>query len=296
MSVLGFIVCLGLGGLVGFFAGLFGIGGGVLYVPFLYAFFAAGSWTGFEILAQHQAVMAHGTSLAIIIPTALSGAWVYARRGRVAWRVAIPMAASAAAVAPFGADVAVAVDPRILQVAFGLVVLVAGARLLTRARTSGVAGGGGDSPEPVDRSWSGPALTVLALGMGAVEGLVAGLLGIGGAVIAIPMLIYLARLDLREVAGTAVVVVVVAATAGAVSYLAAGSDVATLPAGAAGFIFLPVVVAMVPGAVGMAQVGARVNHRLHHRGLLLLFGCFLAVVGVRLIVTNWSAATWLVGL
>jgi uncharacterized membrane protein YfcA len=63
-----------------------------------------------------------------------------------------------------------------------------------------------------------------------------------------------------------------------------------LPPYSAGYVFLPVVAALVPGAVLMARVGARLNHRLETRRLSLLFALLLGAVGLRLILLNAVAA------
>ncbi len=69
-----------LGSLAGFLAGLLGIGGGIILVPlFLWAFEASGFAP--EIMVH----TAFGTSLAIIIPTALSSTFGHRKRGNVEW-------------------------------------------------------------------------------------------------------------------------------------------------------------------------------------------------------------------
>jgi uncharacterized membrane protein YfcA len=282
MSLAAVLLTLVFGGVVGTVSGLFGIGGGVLNVPFLYELLDGASWTGVPVEADHQTVLAHGTSLAVIVPTALSGAWIHHRAGRVEWRVAIPMALGAMVSAPFGAGLAVGVNPDVLKTLFGTVLLAAGIRLGIRPRVD-LDGESGANPRTGP---AGSARVLAAAALGVFEGLFAALMGIGGAVITIPMLIWGLRVEMSRVAGTAIVVVVAAASAGVLSYVRAGAGVAGLPPFSAGYVFLPAVAALVPGAVVMARVGARLNHRTEIRRLSTLFALLLSLVGLRLILLH----------
>ncbi|MDJ0498416.1 MAG: sulfite exporter TauE/SafE family protein, partial [Acidimicrobiia bacterium] len=78
IEVIGFVV---LGLATGVLASTLGVGGGIIFVPSLVVFF------GFE---QH---IAQGTSLAVILPTAIVGAYLHSKRGRVEWRAAFLIAA-----------------------------------------------------------------------------------------------------------------------------------------------------------------------------------------------------------
>ena len=111
MEVIGF-VALGLA--TGLLASTLGIGGGIIFVPSLVVFF------GFE---QH---IAQGTSLAVILPTAIVGTYLHARRGRVVPRVALLVAAGGVVGGLVGAWAALALDPDLLRKLFaGLLVLIA---------------------------------------------------------------------------------------------------------------------------------------------------------------------------
>ena len=106
---------LALVGLVsGIVAATLGVGGGIIFVPSLAVLF------GF---AQH---VAQGTSLAIIVPTAIVGTVVHARRGRVKWPVAIQVAAGGILGGLTGSAAALALDPALLRRLFAaLLVFVA---------------------------------------------------------------------------------------------------------------------------------------------------------------------------
>jgi len=102
---------------VGAFSAAFGVGGGLLMVPVLVLGYG---------LDQHAA---QGTSLVVIIPTAVVGAVAHHRRGLVDWRLALFMAAGGLLGVVAGSRLALATDAETLQTVFGLVVIAAGARL-----------------------------------------------------------------------------------------------------------------------------------------------------------------------
>lgn len=104
-----------------------GVGGGVIFVPVL----VVG-------LALEQAV-AQGTSLAVIVPTAVMGTYGHARFGRVDWRAAAPIAVGGIGGALLGARAALAADPLLLQRLFAGLLVVLALRLVwshTRSRSS----------------------------------------------------------------------------------------------------------------------------------------------------------------
>jgi len=104
-------VVLGLG--AGVLAGLFGVGGGILFVPTLVALG----------LGHHEAT---GTSLLAIVPTVVVGTWRQSRYGNVRWRAALVIGIAAAAAAQGGVALAVALSDDTLRHLFaGFLVLVA---------------------------------------------------------------------------------------------------------------------------------------------------------------------------
>jgi uncharacterized membrane protein YfcA len=112
-------VVLGLA--AGVLAGLFGVGGGILFVPTLVALG----------LSQHDAT---GTSLLAIIPTALVGTWRQARYGNVRWRAALMIGVAAAAAAQGGTAVAEALSGPTLRKLFAGLLVVVAVQIAWRAR------------------------------------------------------------------------------------------------------------------------------------------------------------------
>jgi uncharacterized membrane protein YfcA len=123
------LVVVGFG--VGLLAGLIGIGGGVLIVPFLYFFYGHSGWSGVIVPDSLHATIAHATSLFIIIPTALAGTATYARSGLVAWRAAVPVALFSMLFAIAAATISTRLPPELLKIAFGTFLVFSGVQLLS---------------------------------------------------------------------------------------------------------------------------------------------------------------------
>lgn len=257
---------------VGFLAGLVGIGGGVLIVPFLYFFYAHAAWSGVSMPGSLHATVAHATSLFIIVPTALAGTATYARNHLVSWRTVLPVALVSMLFAGIAATLATRLPPEVLKVAFGTFLMFTAIQLLTGR------GSGAEGP---------PRFSLpLVIFTGAVVGIFSAMLGVGGGLVAIPLLMYVVRLDIRHVAATSLAIVAFAATAGTATYMVTGAGAADLPTGSVGFVHVAAALPMLPGAILAARWGARVNQRLDARKLRWLFAVMFAVLGANLVIRN----------
>jgi uncharacterized protein len=116
-----YVLAVVLGLVAGVLAGMFGVGGGILFVPTLVALG----------LDQHEAT---GTSLLAILPTVAVGTWTQARYGNVRWRGALMIGVAAAAAAQGGAAVAQALSEATLRRLFAGLLLLVSAQIAWRAR------------------------------------------------------------------------------------------------------------------------------------------------------------------
>jgi uncharacterized membrane protein YfcA len=274
VSPIALAVTLAFGLLVGVLSGLVGIGGGAVMVPFLYVMFAAPAFSGVVLDPRHEVIVAHATSLFVIVPTALSGLRTYQKSGLIDWSVVLPMAGATTVAAMGGAILAERLPGSALKAGFGLSLVLMGARLL-RPRPVRTEGAG----EPKERL--GALASVLC---GCAVGLFSALLGVGGGLLAIPLLIYVVGLDLPRVAATSIGLVVFAAVSGTLSYIAAGWGTPGLPPWTLGYVFAPVALALIPGAVIGARWGALLNQRLDAGLLKVIFGVLFMVEGLELLV------------
>lgn len=109
------------GALAGILSGLLGVGGGIVMVPYL------GLALGLD---QH---VAEGTSLLVIVPTAMAGVLAHARRGRVDWRTGRLLGILGVFGAIAGAQVALVVPPTVLRRVFAGFLVLIGIRFLRRS-------------------------------------------------------------------------------------------------------------------------------------------------------------------
>lgn len=120
MEVLGLVI---LGLVAGSLAATLGLGGGVVFVPVLVSLFA---------FSQHEA---QGTSLAIIVPTALVGAVAHARAGRVLWRLVFIVAVAGVAGAIGGAKLALVLEEDVLRRLLAIVLVFVAVRMALKAKS-----------------------------------------------------------------------------------------------------------------------------------------------------------------
>lgn len=279
MEVVTLVVILLVGVAVGLLSGLVGIGGGVLIVPFLYFFYDRPDLFGVVVSPEARVVLAHGTSLFVITPTAVRGVLAYQRSKLVEWRAVWPIGAAAIVAAFIGAQLAVLLPPEALKTGFGALLVFAGMRLAYRRRAP-------DGPvEPVEPRLS-LSRTIVA---GVLIGIFSALLGVGGGTVGIPLLIYLLKVDIKQVAATSIGIIGLTAAAGAAGYMITGYGVPGLPPWSVGYVDVTAGVVMMVGALFSVRWGAALNQRMNPRTLEIVFGVLFVLIGLRLAGANLIA-------
>ena len=263
---------IGVGLIVGFVSGLIGIGGGVLIVPFLYFFYGHPGWSGWSVDPSMEATIAHATSLAIILPTGLAAALAHHCDELVEWRAAVPIAAVAALAAVAGANLAVLLPAELLKLMFGLLLIGSGVNLTRREE--------GHAREQL--RLTKPAV----IGIGIAIGLLSAMLGVGGGVLAIPLLVYVVGLDIRRVAATSIAIVALTAASGTLTYAVAGWGDPGRPPGSLGYIHLVAAIPILFASMLTVKAGAIANQRMKTRQLKLLFALVFLGLGLQLVVQN----------
>jgi uncharacterized membrane protein YfcA len=109
-----------LGLVAGVLSGLFGVGGGILFVPTL------------TLVLGLTQLHAEATSLLAILPTALAGAWRQRRYGNVRWRPALVLGLAAIAGVEGGVQIAESLPQATLRRLFGILMLVVAAQVAWR--------------------------------------------------------------------------------------------------------------------------------------------------------------------
>jgi uncharacterized protein len=116
-----YAVAIVLGLCAGALAGMFGVGGGILFVPTL-------TWLGLTQLH------AEATSLLAIIPTVLVGVWRQQSYGNVRWRPALVIGFSSVAATVGGAQVAESLPEHVLRKLFAVLLIAVACQVAWRAR------------------------------------------------------------------------------------------------------------------------------------------------------------------
>lgn len=257
-----------IGAVSGFLGGLLGVGGGVVMIPLLFFWALPALGVPPEILMR----MACGTSLAIIIPAAFSSALAHTRAGNVDWRVALLMVVPGILSSFLGSYLAASIKGIVLQTLFGGLLVALGLQMFFGETDAGQAGGS-SSPN----HW-------LPLLIGSLVGAFSGFFGLGGGVVAIPLLHRLLHFPLPKVVGVSISFVLFASVAGTAGYIYNGWRHPLLPPLAFGYVHAGGwVLAAVPGVL-LAVWGARLSRRLRSVFLKRSFAVLLILTGLRMLV------------
>jgi len=257
---------LAIGVTVGFLAGLFGIGGGMVMVPMLVFVFTA---KGFP--PEHMMHLSLATSMATIVFTSLSSVRAHHRHGAVDWKVARAMAPGIVAGALAATLVAGYVPTRPLAIFFTGFMFYAATQMFIEVK-----------PKP-SRQLPGAAGL---FGAGAAIGGLSSVLAAGGAFLSIPFLAW-CNLPLKRAIGTAAANGFPIAAAGTAGYVLNGLLVSGLPDGCLGYVYLPALAIIVAASMPLAPVGARLAHRLPVKRLRAVFALMLFGIGLRMLANLW---------
>ncbi|MCL2863281.1 MAG: sulfite exporter TauE/SafE family protein [Methanimicrococcus sp.] len=265
-----FILALIAGGAVaGSFAGLLGIGGSILLVPLQFYLLTTLGYPP-DIAIK----VAIATALFFTLPTSLSSAYGHSKKGNVYWKKALFMGFFGFLFSFIGAYIASYLNAAYLSVIFGIVVLAASLKVTSSK----------DSNE--DPSKAAGRFLLYALG-GASMGLIAGLTGIGGGLILVPLLIFWLKVPLRQAIGTSSATIVFTAAGGVTSYIVNGIGVAGLPEYSIGYVNLVMWLALVIPGVLFSGFCARNAHRVNQKHVRTLFSSVTFLVGVGMILKGF---------
>jgi uncharacterized protein len=115
------------------------------------------------------------------------------------------------------------------------------------------------------------------------------MMGVGGGILALPLLMYLLHVDIRRAAATSLAIIAFAAASSAVTYAISGSGIAGMPPLSAGFIHIGAGLPILVASLLAVRIGTRVNQATNVKALRYIFAAFFLVMGASFIWENGSA-------
>lgn len=234
----------------GSFGGLVGVGGSVLLVPLFTL------WAGFS---HHEA---HGTSLTAVAVTGIVGAGLYGTHGNVHWADAGWLGVSSAVASFISAQYASRLSGARLRKLFGAFLLVVAGMLLVRDYL------------PLTHAQQGRPLVWVLLVIGGGAGSLAGLLGVGGGLLIVPLLVLSAGLTQHVAQGTSLAALILTGVTGTLVYARHGH------------IRKDLLVALLPGVVLGSWIGSHGAIGIPGPALRVIFAIVLVWLGTVSLVTE----------
>ena len=244
----------------GFFAGFFGIGGGIITVPCLFYIFGA---VGIDkSFIMHLAV---GTSFAIIVPTAMMSVFTHYKHKAVDFGVVKTYGIFVVIGVVIGTFFAASMNTKSLVLFFSVIMYLLALNLIfLKDKTK------------IKLKFTLLQRTVL----GFIVGFVSSLMGIGGAIMNVPILKFVGY-TINKAIGSAASIGFLIAVFGCLGFLISGIMIKTDIPLSTGFINIPAFLIFIPITIVMAKVGATTVHKMKKEIIAKLFGLFLIIIASR---------------
>ena len=246
---------------VGFVAGLFGIGGGLITVPFLFYIF-----NSLGIDQQYVMHLAVGTSFAIIIPTSIVSVLTHHKFNAVDFDIVKNYGVFVIVGVIIGTIFAATFKTKSLVLFFSIVILFLGIYLLLIKEK--------------DQNIISEMKLYLKIILGSIVGFISAITGIGGAVMNVPILKFFGY-SINKAIGSAAAIGFLIALFGAIGFLITGSYLKTNLPLSIGFLNVPAFLIFIPITTFMARIGARTVHKIEKNRISKLLGVFLLLVAAK---------------
>lgn len=258
------IVYLLMGLFVGWFAGLLGIGGGLILVTLMVYLFTVQGFPEDRIVH-----MALGTSIASIIFTSISSLRAHHKHGAVRWDIVRGAAAGLVVGTILGTLVADQLKSKYLAIFFVIFVYYSAVQMFVNAK-----------PKPSRQLPGLLGLNIAAVGIGIVSALV----GVGGGVMTIPLM-SLCNVPMRNAIGTSAALGLPIAIAGTVGFIATGIGKDHLPPYSLGYVYVPALIGIVLGTLVTVPWGAKMAHTMPVPRLKKIFAVILFILATKMLWT-----------
>ncbi|ARP95579.1 sulfite exporter TauE/SafE family protein [Bordetella genomosp. 13] len=264
------VLCLlALGAVAGFAAGLLGIGGGMLLVPFLTMVF---TWQQLPPdLVVHAAI---ATSMTSILFTSLSSIRAHQKKGTIQWRIVAMMAPGIIIGGLLSGGAAFSfISTAWLSLFFAVFVGYSGYNMLRNVK-----------PKPTRQMPGVVGTSAAGVGIGFISGLV----GAGGGFLSVPFMVW-CNVALHSAVSTSAALGFPIALANSAGYVISGLREDTMQPGMIGYIHWPALLALVCASVLTAPFGANMAHRLPVATLKRVFAFLLFALAAYMLVKAWQA-------
>jgi uncharacterized membrane protein YfcA len=259
------VLTLLLGSFAGFVAGLLGIGGGVILVPlFLWLFSIV------DFPADLIVHTAFGTSLAVILPTAISSTLGHRKRGNVDWHMVGFLALGGVFGSLLGSSAAAVIPGDKLKMYFGLMQILVSLKLIFYKPYI--------PPENLARAKRTSLLLV-----GFAGGIYSSFFGVGGGVVAVPLMLIFLQLPIHLAVGNSSALIVVSSFSAVICYIWFGIQDSSSAPFSLGYVNFLVAFLVAPLAMICARLGVKLASRTSHDKLVKIFAALLMIVGVKIL-------------
>lgn len=256
------------GGVVGFLAGLLGIGGGLVMVSVLASVFLSLSFPSDYVL--HLAL---GTTTAIITLTSIASLRAHHAHGAVNWRIVRNISPGIVVGALTGSTMAGQLSSWVLSVILVLFIGLVATQIWFNLKPA--------------RNYALPGRFGMFT-VGGIIGVISSLVSIGGGSLTVPFLIT-CQVKLHHAIGTSAAIGFPVALASATGYAINGlAHKQSLPDYSLGYIYLPALVIVALASMITAPLGARTAHSLPAAQLRKIFAILLYLLGIKLLLDFWN--------
>tara|TARA_B100000029_G_scaffold176862_1_gene174203 strand:+ start:543 stop:1325 length:783 start_codon:yes stop_codon:yes gene_type:complete len=244
----------------GFLAGFFGIGGGIITVPMFYYIFQA-----LNIESSFIMHLAIGTSFSIIVPTAVMSVFTHYKHGAVDFSIVRSYGFFVVIGVAIGTVISANLHTKSLVLFFSIALYFFALNIFFIKEK-----------KEIKKKFTLFSKIILGL----LSGFVSSLMGIGGAIMNVPVLKHLG-FSINNAIGTAAAIGFLIALSGALGFFISGTYLnANLPL-SLGFINIPAFLIIVPITTFMARIGANMMHKIDKNTVNKLFGFFLLIVATK---------------
>ncbi len=277
------LLCFLLGGAIaGIFAGLLGVGGGIIIVPLLSFLFPL-----LSISPEHAYHLALGTSLASIMVTSVASSRAHHKRGAVRWEIFRAISPGILLGTFMGGIMASHIPNAYLKAFFvAFLYFIAFDMIFGKKKTEKKITSSPEALENISKTEPEsngqlPGKLVISA-IGTTIGLISSFVGIGGGTMSVPFMLYY-QVPIRIAVGTSAAIGFPIALAGTLGYIVGGYDVAGLPEFTLGYVHILAFVGLASASYFTAPYGAALAHKLPVQTLKRFFAIFLICVASRML-------------